>query len=151
MAALARLRLHEELGRDGGTIAGLSRTRKEWPVHSVAFLRLRPRRHVRILDAVRAATKRAAKPSARRRIPAESRIITPSAERPMCAYRSEANGRDAPVNIRTIPSPAPAAVTIQPADRTRIKGGIKSAVRRQPATTCPSTRPRYGIVADGNA
>src|SRR5262245_5097 len=55
MAALARLRLHEELGRDGGTIAGLRRTRKEWPVHSVAFLRLRPRRHVRILDAVRAA------------------------------------------------------------------------------------------------
>src|SRR5262249_56549205 len=97
------------------------------------------------------AAKRAANATTGGRIPVESRMRTPGTEVRMWAYSSGENGRNAPVKVSRIPNPAPAATRIQPADRTRIKVGIKSAASTNPATTCPSTRARYGIVAEGNA
>jgi hypothetical protein len=55
MAALARLRLHEEFCRDRAPMRRLSRTGKELAIHSIAFVCLSLGRHRRILNAMRIA------------------------------------------------------------------------------------------------
>src|SRR5262252_2502161 len=90
MAALTRARFHKELRWNLAAVRCLRRTRKEWTIHTVAFIRLRLRRQIRILNMVRVApsdfSKRPGGPTQRDRRQQE---CSESGDRPARSGRQE--------------------------------------------------------------